>query len=147
MTDFVAADLAREQSPQIYALCGKGFRSSLRVLRHGVAVSEMAVSELPGRPSAVWTVRGRHDEPYDRYIVVSFTNATLVLSIGETVEEVTDSGRAPARDGTRGPAPFLIYLGRVPLVSARASTSDHGLGGGLEARLLFPKSARAADPR
>ena len=31
-------------------------------------------------------------EEYDSYIVVSFTNATLVLSIGETVEEVTDSG-------------------------------------------------------
>lgn len=29
---------------------------------------------------------------YDAYIVVSFINATLVLSIGETVEEVTDSG-------------------------------------------------------
>ena len=31
-------------------------------------------------------------DEYDAYIVVSFTNATLVLSIGETVEEVTDSG-------------------------------------------------------
>ncbi|KAH8091589.1 hypothetical protein JL720_5899 [Aureococcus anophagefferens] len=86
-------DLAQPRhAALVYALCGKGHRSSLRVLRHGVAVSEMAVSELPGRPSAVWTVRGRHDEPYDKYIVVSFTNATLVLSIGETVEEVTDSG-------------------------------------------------------
>ena len=33
----------------------------------------------------------RADE-FDAYIVVSFVNATLVLSIGETVEEVTDSG-------------------------------------------------------
>jgi len=31
-------------------------------------------------------------DEYDAYIVVSFVNATLVLSIGETVEEVTDSG-------------------------------------------------------
>ena len=31
-------------------------------------------------------------EEYDAYIIVSFVNATLVLSIGETVEEVTDSG-------------------------------------------------------
>ena len=91
-TDFVAEDLAGEGSPQIYALCGRGPRSSLRVLRHGVAVSEMAVSPLPGRPSAVWTVRATRADPHHRYIVVSFTNATLVLSIGETVEEVTDSG-------------------------------------------------------
>lgn len=33
----------------------------------------------------------RLDE-YDAYIIVSFVNATLVLSIGETVEEVTDTG-------------------------------------------------------
>lgn len=31
-------------------------------------------------------------DEYDAYIIVSFVNATLVLSIGETVEEVTDSG-------------------------------------------------------
>jgi splicing factor 3B subunit 3 len=31
-------------------------------------------------------------DEYDAYIVVSFSNATLVLSIGETVEEVMDSG-------------------------------------------------------
>lgn len=31
-------------------------------------------------------------DQYDSYIIVSFVNATLVLSIGETVEEVTDSG-------------------------------------------------------
>jgi splicing factor 3B subunit 3 len=31
-------------------------------------------------------------DEYDSYIIVSFLNATLVLSIGETVEEVTDSG-------------------------------------------------------
>ena len=52
----------------------------------------MAVSELPGNPNAVWTVKRRYDEEFDAYIVVSFVNATLVLSIGETVEEVTDSG-------------------------------------------------------
>ena len=31
-------------------------------------------------------------DDFDAYIIVSFVNATLVLSIGETVEEVTDSG-------------------------------------------------------
>ncbi len=55
--DFKVADLAQEDTPQIYALCGRGIRSSLRILRHGLAVNEMAVSPLPGNPSAVWTVR------------------------------------------------------------------------------------------
>ncbi|XP_041454147.1 splicing factor 3B subunit 3-like [Lytechinus variegatus] len=86
------ADLASEDTPQLYVACGRGPRSSMRVLRHGLEVSEMAVSELPGNPNAVWTVKKKSDDEYDAYIIVSFVNATLVLSIGETVEEVTDSG-------------------------------------------------------
>lgn len=53
--------LANEDTPQLYALCGRGPRSTLRVLRHGLEVSEMAVSELPGNPNAVWTVKRRAD--------------------------------------------------------------------------------------
>ena len=63
---------------QLYAVCGRGPRSSLRVLRHGLEVSEMAVSELPGNPNAVWTVKRRMDDEFDSYIIVSFVNATLV---------------------------------------------------------------------
>uniref|UniRef100_A0A8C9Y080 Splicing factor 3b, subunit 3 n=1 Tax=Sander lucioperca TaxID=283035 RepID=A0A8C9Y080_SANLU len=65
------ADLANEDTPQLYVACGRGPRSTLRVLRHGLEV---------------------HTHEFDAYIIVSFVNATLVLSIGETVEEVTDSG-------------------------------------------------------
>lgn len=50
------ANLANEEIPQIYALCGQGPRSSLRVLRPGLGIAEMAVSPLPGQPTGVWTV-------------------------------------------------------------------------------------------
>lgn len=53
--------IANEDTPQLYMLCGRGPRSSIRVLRHGLEVSEMAVSELPGNPNAVWTVKRRSD--------------------------------------------------------------------------------------
>lgn len=102
------ADLANEDTPQLYMACGRGPRSTLRVLRHGLEVSEMAVSELPGNPNAVWTVKRRVDEEYDAYIIVSFVNATLVLSIGETVEEVADSG----------------FLGITPTLSCSALGDD-----------------------
>eukprot|EP00741_Cyanophora_paradoxa_P006525 tig00001024_g6316.t1 len=92
IVDFKVADLYGEDSKQMYAACGRGARSSLRVLRHGLQVTEMAVSELPGNPNAVWSVRRTRQDAHDKYIVVSFVNATLVLSIGETVEEVTDTG-------------------------------------------------------
>jgi splicing factor 3B subunit 3 len=94
ITDMKVAKLtANEQTPQIYTLCGRGPRSTLRVLRHGLAVQEMAVSELPGIPTAVWSVKKNSEDEFNSYIVVSFLNATIVLSItGGTVVEVNDTG-------------------------------------------------------
>ncbi|KAI8539899.1 hypothetical protein RHMOL_Rhmol09G0218500 [Rhododendron molle] len=90
--DVKVANLFDEETPQLFSLCGRGPSSSLRILRPGLAISEMAVSQLPGVPSAVWTVKKNVNNEFDDYIVVSFANATLVLSIGQTVEEVSDSG-------------------------------------------------------
>ena len=92
LIDMKVANLLNEEVPQIYAACGRGPRSTLRVLKPGAAVSEMAVSPLPGAPTGVWTVKVSHSDSYDGYMVVSFAGATLVLSVGETVEEVTDTG-------------------------------------------------------
>jgi splicing factor 3B subunit 3 len=39
----------------------------------------MAVSPLPGNPTAVWTIKRSLADEYDAYIIVSFSNATLVL--------------------------------------------------------------------
>ena len=81
------ANLLNEETAQLYALCGRGPRSSLRVLRHGLAVAEMAVSELPGNPTAVWTIRRSAADELDAYIIVSFTNATLArLTQGLCIE-------------------------------------------------------------
>jgi splicing factor 3B subunit 3 len=87
-----AINLTDDDAPQLYAICGTGARSSFRMLKHGLDVSEIVESPLPSTPSAVWTTKRRRDDQFDAYIVLSFTNATLVLSIGETVEEVTDTG-------------------------------------------------------
>jgi splicing factor 3B subunit 3 len=79
------------ESAQLFAFCGKGPRSSLRVLRHGLKISDLAESQLPGVPNAVWTIREDVQDADDRFIIVSFEDATLVLRVGETVEEVHDS--------------------------------------------------------
>ena len=78
----------------MYAACGRASRSTLRMLRPGVSVAEVAVTELPARPTAVWTVRKTLDDAYDDLIVISFGDdkATLVLRVGDTVQEVNDSG-------------------------------------------------------
>jgi splicing factor 3B subunit 3 len=101
--------LPNSDTPQIFTLNGRGSRSVLRTLRHGLEVEETVSSDLPGIPNAVWTVKTRSDgefpssgeehQPYifitevhDSYIILSFVNGTLVLSIGENIEEVQDTG-------------------------------------------------------
>lgn len=77
--------------PQIFAACGRGTRSSLRVVQHGLTVEELADNELPGTPLAVWTLKTSNEAQHDGYIVVTFPDSTLILSIGENVTEVTDT--------------------------------------------------------
>jgi splicing factor 3B subunit 3 len=79
-------------SLQIFTACGRGARSTFRVLRHGLEAEESVSSELPGIPNSVWTTKVREEDEYDSYIILSFVNGTLVLSIGETIEEVSDTG-------------------------------------------------------
>ncbi|KAJ3911014.1 mono-functional DNA-alkylating methyl methanesulfonate N-term-domain-containing protein [Lentinula edodes] len=81
-----------DELESIFAACGRGSRSSLRTLRHGLEVEESVSADLPGIPNAVWTTKKREDDAYDSYIILSFVNGTLVLSIGETIEEVRDTG-------------------------------------------------------
>ncbi|KAF8907837.1 CPSF A subunit region-domain-containing protein [Gymnopilus junonius] len=84
--------LPNSDTPQIFTACGRGPRSTLRTLRHGLEVEESVSSDLPGIPNAVWTTKRTEDDPFDSYIILSFVNGTLVLSIGETIEEVQDTG-------------------------------------------------------
>ncbi|KAF8242261.1 hypothetical protein K440DRAFT_617699 [Wilcoxina mikolae CBS 423.85] len=92
LIDCKVANLTDEDAPQIYTICGSGARSTFRILKHGLETAEIVSSELPGVPSAVWTTKLTSGDEFDAYIILSFNNGTLVLSIGETVEEVTDTG-------------------------------------------------------
>ena len=92
LMDCQVANLTGEDAPQIYTVCGTGARSTFRMLKHGLDVMSIVTSELPGAPVAVWTLKLSRDERYDAYIVLSFGNGSLILSIGETVEEVSESG-------------------------------------------------------
>eukprot|EP00300_Choanocystis_sp_HF-7_P011202 c17356_g1_i1.p1 GENE.c17356_g1_i1~~c17356_g1_i1.p1 ORF type:complete len:1268 (-),score=345.39 c17356_g1_i1:55-3513(-) len=86
-------DLCGEDAKQIFAFCGRGRNSALRVMKHGLPITEIATSTLPSIPNGVWTVRRNVNETVDAFIVVSFAQATIVLSVAESaVQEVTDSG-------------------------------------------------------
>ena len=53
--------LPNSDAPQIFTACGRGARSSFRMLRHGLEVEESVSSDLPGIPNAVWTTKRRED--------------------------------------------------------------------------------------
>ncbi|CAO1634280.1 unnamed protein product [Sympodiomycopsis kandeliae] len=90
--DSQVANVMGSDAPQIFTASGRGPRSAFKTLQHGLEVQEAVSSDLPGIPSAIWTTKIRSDDQFDSYIVLSFVNGTLVLSIGETIEEVSDSG-------------------------------------------------------
>ncbi len=90
--DMKVHNILKEDTPQIFCACGRGLQSSLRLLRPGLSVTEMAISELPGNPVGVFTIKKDLQDEYTSFIVVAFVNATIVLRVGETVEQATDTG-------------------------------------------------------
>lgn len=59
--DAKVANFLGEDTPQIYTACGRGARSTVRILRQGLEVVEAVGSELPGAPIAVWTTKLKAD--------------------------------------------------------------------------------------
>jgi splicing factor 3B subunit 3 len=77
-TDVQVADLRDEGMPQIYLLSGSGARSSLRIIKQGLEVKELATKKLM-KPQAVWTLKAQFTDKHDKYMVLSFTSQTVVL--------------------------------------------------------------------
>jgi len=94
--DYKVLDLVQEENPQMYALTGPSKDSSLKVLRYGLPVNQMAETPLPGVPSGIWTLPKTNvttpEEQTDKFIIVSFIGTTSVLRIGDSIEEDHDSG-------------------------------------------------------
>jgi splicing factor 3B subunit 3 len=86
-------DLTNEGTSQMYLACGRGAQGTIRALRQGLTVLEMAVSQMPGRPLSVITMKGSLTDLHHQYMVVTFQDSTCVLQIiGDKVSPVTTSG-------------------------------------------------------
>jgi splicing factor 3B subunit 3 len=81
INDMKVEDLTNEGLAQIYLACGRGAQGTIRALRHGLSIVEMAVSQMPGRPNSVQTLKGSLSDALDKYMIVAFTESTLVLQI------------------------------------------------------------------
>ncbi|KAF5701582.1 pre-mRNA-splicing factor rse-1 [Fusarium globosum] len=91
LLDCKVADLTGEDAPQIYSVTGNGARSHFRMLKHGLEINEVATSELPGTVSGVWTTRLTKHDKYDAYIILTSSDNTLVMSVGDEVEQFIQS--------------------------------------------------------
>lgn len=78
------------QTPQLYTLGGSGPRGYLSITRQGIAIEEIAASEVPGYPTGLWTLRQKYDDPFHSHILLSFASLTLVLKITDSIEEQTN---------------------------------------------------------
>ncbi|KEI42808.1 uncharacterized protein L969DRAFT_92232 [Mixia osmundae IAM 14324] len=92
IVDAKVANVLGADAPQIITACGRGHRSSLKMLRHGLEVEEMVSSGLGFEPTGLWTTKLKSDDTYDSYIVLSAPAATIVLTIGESIEQASNSG-------------------------------------------------------
>lgn len=68
--------------------------SYMKVLTYGLPTSELVSLPLPIVPTSIYTTKTTSSSVSDDYLVLttSLSSKTLVLSIGEVVEEVSDSG-------------------------------------------------------
>ena len=91
MASQVASTSGDNDIQKVFSACGTGARSSFRAMQHGLHVEHYAASPLPAIPNAVWTTKLNHADEHDSYLVLGFNDTTLILSIGESIEEVSES--------------------------------------------------------
>lgn len=80
---------AQGGTPSLALVCGSGSRSSLKIMRQGLQMTNLVQYPMPGTATGIWSVSKVVGE-HNAFIVISFVNATLVLSISDGgVEEVS----------------------------------------------------------
>jgi splicing factor 3B subunit 3 len=88
-----SGDFCGEGSSQLVCAGGRGKQASLRVLRRGFAILELMAQTMPGSIIGCFTMRERAQDTFERFIVVSFADATKVLRVtDDAVAEVYDTG-------------------------------------------------------
>merc|ERR1719322_173620 len=92
--DMMVVDLERQGQGQLVT-CSGGFKEgSLRIIRNGIGIHELASIDLPGI-KGMWPLKvgSGQDKTLDNTLVLSFVEQTRILTIsGEEVEETEIAG-------------------------------------------------------
>ncbi|CAG0918721.1 unnamed protein product [Notodromas monacha] len=93
IVDMVVVDLERQGQGQLVTCSGAFKEGSLRIIRNGVGIQELAtIEDLPGI-KGMWTLRIGKAQEFDNTLVLAFVGQTRVLSLsGEELEETEIPG-------------------------------------------------------
>lgn len=86
------ANFLEEDAPQIYSICGTGARSTFRTTRNALEVNDLIESQLPQDATGVWTTKLNVEEEHDHLIILCLLSRTLILKIGDDVEQASNTG-------------------------------------------------------
>ncbi|KAI7892669.1 mono-functional DNA-alkylating methyl methanesulfonate N-term-domain-containing protein [Mucor mucedo] len=78
--DFCVADLDKQGQTQLITCSGVAKDSSLRIIRNGVGLNELAAIEISG-VKGVWALRPLFNDEHDDMLVISFVNQTRLLQL------------------------------------------------------------------
>uniref|UniRef100_A0A6B2KWM0 DNA damage-binding protein 1 n=1 Tax=Arcella intermedia TaxID=1963864 RepID=A0A6B2KWM0_9EUKA len=92
IVDFCVVDMDMQGQGQIVTCSGKYKDGSLRVVRNGVGINEIAQIPLPGI-KGTWSLSPPKDSKFEKYLAVSFVGETRILAMaGEELEETEIQG-------------------------------------------------------
>ena len=80
IVDFCVVDVERQGQCQLVTCSGVSKDGSLRQVRNGIGINEIAEIELEGIQN-MWALRANYDALYDAYLVQSFVGETRVLTL------------------------------------------------------------------
>lgn len=80
ITDFCVADLDKQGQTQLITCSGVAQDSSLRIIRNGVGLKEIATVEMES-VTGCWALRSSFFEKFDDILVLSFPEGTRLLAI------------------------------------------------------------------
>ena len=77
-----------DKQPQLVTCSGYGKEGSLRVVRCGIGIQELASIDIPGI-KGIWPIRIRSEDKFDNALIITFMGYTRILHFdGEEVEEI-----------------------------------------------------------
>ncbi|KAG0183044.1 DNA damage-binding protein 1a [Apophysomyces sp. BC1034] len=88
--DFCIADLDKQGQDQLITCSGASNDSSLRIIRNGVGLNELAAIEISG-VKGIWALRPSFMEKHDDMLIISFINQTCLLQLRDTAMKRLDS--------------------------------------------------------